>query len=219
MGKTVYLSHSLAADTPSYGGAGEIRIGIEKSLRAGDSCNTQRWDISNHAGTHIDAPRHFYEDGQTVDSFPPEHWICHGVAVLHLPLAAPRWIGPEDIKGIPSDIDCLLVKTGFQSRRKEAAYATDNPGLSAELAFMLRNAFPALRFVGMDFISVSRFTDRHGGRAAHKAFLDPARPILPIEDMDLSSLRAGAGIHRLWVVPVRVAGADGAPVTVFAELA
>lgn len=220
MGKYVYLSHPLSADTPGYGGvAGAVKIGIEKSIRAGDSCNNQRWEISNHAGTHIDAPRHFYDNGKTVDVFPPEFWVCHNVAVLHLPLSASRWVGPEDVTGMPVNIDCLLIKTGFQNKRKDAAYTADNPGLPAELAFSLRKTFPALKFVGMDFISISRFTDRAGGRAAHKAFLDPARPILPIEDMDLSPLKPESAVHRLWIAPVRVAAADGAPVTVFAELA
>lgn len=219
MGKYVYLSHPLSLDTPNYGGGNDVRISSVRTIATGDSCNMQRWDISNHAGTHIDAPRHFYDGGETLDAYPPEFWLCNSVGILHLPLTPARWITPEDITGIPTGIEGLLIKTGFQSRRKEAAYAIDNPGLSAELALSLRERFPALKFVGMDFISISRFTDRLGGRAAHKAFLDPARPILPIEDMDLSPLRLDTTIQRLWVVPVRVAGADGAPVTVFAELA
>lgn len=218
-GKMIYLSHPLSGSTPGYGGTHEVVIRREKEIRQGASCNMQRWDFSNHSGTHLDAPRHFFDEGMTVDAFPPDYWVCGKVGVLFLPLQESRWIGPEDMgTALDPAIECLLIKTGFQRHRETASYGTGNPGLSAELALMLRRSYPRLKFVGMDFISVSRFRDREGGRAAHRAFLNPASPIMPIEDMNLAPLQPETKISRLSIVPLRVENADGAPVTVIAEL-
>jgi kynurenine formamidase len=218
----IYLSHVITEDTPSYGGTGKARIILENKISDGKSSNTQRWDISNHIGTHVDGPRHFFADGMTLDEYPPEFWICHIVSLVDVPLDKARWIEPGDIVGkIDPSTECILIRTGWQKHRFEEMYFLDNPGLSADLAKWLRKTFPNLRFVGMDFISISMFQDRPNGRAAHKAFLDSScdgKPILPIEDMDLKHLHGKARITSLVVAPLRVKVADGSPVTVIAQL-
>ena len=134
----------------------------------------------------------------------------------------PRFVEPLDLEGIvDQDTDCILVKTGSQKYRDSEAYFKDNPGLSPELGIWLRNRFPSVKFIGMDFISVSRFSHREQGRKAHSEFLKPVppgKPILPIEDMDLSQISEDVKIQNVWIFPLRVDGADGAPVTVVAEL-
>lgn len=218
----IYLSHVVSESTPVYGGGVGAKIVRNRAIEQGDGCNTQLWELPNHVGTHIDAPRHFFADGPTIDSYPPEFWICNNVAFVTIHLEAARWIGVEDMRGkFRMDADCLIIKTGFQKWRGGDVYCLDNPGLSAGLAEWLRENCPNLRFIGMDFISVSRFSDREGGRAAHREFLNPpltGNPILPVEDMDLSLLHDGQRIDSILLVPVRVAATDGSPVTVIAEI-
>lgn len=220
----VFLSHSLSQTTPGYGGGQGFHSSSDKKQAAGDSCNTQKWSLSNHIGTHVDAPRHFFEIGAAVDHYPADWWVFHDVAVCAVPVGGKgRWIGPEDVAGLVGmDDEAALIVTGFEGLRDATAYWEDNPGLSPELGFWLRRNRPALRLVGVDFISIARLADREKGRESHRVFLDPAgdgHPILPVEDMRLSPLENGRRkIKRMVVSPLRVVGADGAPVTVIANV-
>lgn len=218
----IYLSFPLSERTPVYGGGAGIKIKQNKSILNGDSCNTEEWNIPNHIGTHIDAPRHFFEEGKTIDEYPPEFWICNNVKVINCSIEEARWILPEDLEGkIDSEIDCILIRTGFQKFRDEELYYKDNPGLSPELAKWLRSYYPVVKFVGVDFVSVSRILDREKGRMTHRELLQPGPPgcpILPIEDMDMSFLSSDVAIDELRIFPIRVLGADGAPVTIVAEI-
>jgi len=68
----------------------------------------------------------------------------------------------------------------------------------------------------MDLISVTSREHREEGRAAHRAFLDPAgegNPVLLIEDMALAHVRGA--LRAVCVSPLRVRDADGGPCTVF----
>jgi arylformamidase len=218
----LYLSHVLSEAAPGYGGGGKTRFVSENKISEGKSSNTQRWDISNHIGTHVDAPRHFFNEGKTVDDYPPDFWVCKNIALVEVPLEQARWITADDIGGETDPLaECILIRTGWQKHRGAEPYFSDNPGLSADLAKAMRGKFAKLRFVGMDFISVSRFQDRENGRAAHREFLGSSAhggPILPIEDMDLERLPGNARINSMIVAPLRVKGADGSPVTIIAWL-
>lgn len=220
--KNIFLSYILSEKTPNYGGAKSISINFEKQIKKGDSSNTSLWSFPNHLGTHVDAPRHFFDKGETIEKFNPDYWKCEKISVLQIPLSKPRWITPKDINmEIPNDIECLLLVSGFHKFRNEKIYFEDNPGVSPEFAEYLRTEYLSLRFLGMDFISVSRFSDRGPGRITHKILLNPdppGNPILPIEDMDLSSLEPDVKLDKISIFPLRVDQADGSPVTVIGEL-
>ena len=78
--------------------------------------------------------------------------------------------------------------------------------------------------IGFDFVSLSCFQARDLGRRAHRAFLaqrpdgleEVAAPILVIEDMHLAELDVAP--RRVVIAPLMYDAADGAPVTVIAEL-
>ncbi len=219
----VFLSYSLDANTPHYGGASQgLLVDGIKRIDRGDTANVQQWTLQNHAGTHIDAPRHFFEQGASADSYPAGFWVCREVAIVECLLPEGRLLAPSDVEGrIARDAECVLIKTGYGLRRHLPEYINDAPGLSPELCTYLRREYPDLRFVGFDFISVTRLGDRPAGRAAHRILLDPeapGSPLLPIEDMDLSSISVGRRVRRMVISPLRVAGADGAPVTIVAEI-
>ena len=220
--KLIYLSHSLSEMTPSYGGSQGMTVKPQKQISYGDSCNTEVWTLPNHIGTHVDAPKHFFEEGMGIDIYKPEFWICNNIAIIHCPINRPRWILPKDLSdNIDTNHDCILIKTGFQRYRNDIVYYKDNPGLAPELGQWLRKNYPNVKMIGMDFISVSRFSDRDIGRKAHKEFLCPSRPgnsILPIEDMNLSLITNEMKIKILMIFPVRVKEASGAPVTVIAQM-
>jgi kynurenine formamidase len=121
-------------------------------------------------------------------------------------------IRPQDLGQI-SDCELLLIKTGFEKFRYQSLFWKNSPGLSHEVAFMLRKRCPSLKAVGMDFISVGNIKHKEMGKMAHKAFLK--NNILLIEDMKLSGLLIRAP-DIVIVAPLIVSKADAAPCTIIA---
>lgn len=215
--KTVYLSHPLNINQPVYGGAkGTMEISSLKAIGRGDSCHTFRVAFENHAGTHVDAPAHFFENAPAVVDYPAGFWIFENPQVLEFSVRPAQLLDVGVFEGkVRSSADLLILKTGFQSFRGKEEYACRNPGIAASVGFWLREHFPDLRAVGFDFISLSSYQNRPEGRLAHKAFLDPrgqGHPVVIIEDMDLQ--KDLSGIQRVIVAPLLVDGIDSAPCTV-----
>lgn len=221
--KYVWLSYSLSEKTPAYGGGQGLRVEPVKSIAKGDSCNTAIWHLPNHIGTHVDAPKHFYETGKGIDAYKPGFWLFDQVCVVTVHLEAiPMMICPEHvipfIKGEP---DMILIKTGMGRFRGQSTYWEANPGLNPGLGRILRDCYPSLRAVGVDFISISSWGDRIAGREAHREFLNPAysgAQIVLIEDMDLSPLINNIRVNKVIALPLRVENGDGAPCSVIAEV-
>ena len=116
------------------------------------------------------------------------------------------------------EYDMLVVKTGICNNRKKEVFWKTNYGFDPSIANYLRNKFSNVRVIGFDSVSVSSFANRILGRESHKAFLDPKNPILLLEDMNLTSLDTNSKIHKLDIVPLRIAKCDGLPCTVVAEI-
>ena len=217
----IYLSYTLNENTPVYGGGESLRIEQIKDMEQGDSCNTQYWKLPNHLGTHIDAPKHFARSGKSIEDFNADFWVSKRPYWIDIkPINEKEIINSDYLNSfsIPEDIDLLLIKTGFGSWREDESYYCKNPGFAPELADYLRDRFHNLKMIGFDVISLSSFSSRNLGRKAHKQFLDHEKPILPIEDMNLSSLESEVTLKKVFIVPICVQGADAAPSTIIAEI-
>lgn len=212
------LSFPLSEQTPLYGGATGVIVEQKSRIGSGSSSNTQVWSFPNHSGTHIDAPRHFIEDGKTLTDYSASFWVFEQPQLLDIPCEQGTLITVEHVTGrIVGKPDLLLLRTGFEQHRGERLYWENNPGLGPDLGLFLREEYPSIRVVGLDAISVSRWQDRPTGRIAHRAFLGNegmGNPILLVEDMRLSA--CPSAIEKVVIAPLLVQDADGAPVTVFA---
>lgn len=221
MSNFVLLSHVLKQDTPSYGNRDKVIIRVNSAIKAGETANSSCLVLSNnHIGTHVDVPRHFSIDGKRTIDYPISDYVFEKCQVIDLPKTNACLIGPNDFDNIDidSDIELLLIRTGFENLRGQDAYWNDNPGLAPELADYLRERFPKLCCVGFDFISVTSWKHRAEGRLAHKAFLAPengSKEIWAIEDMSLKD--APANLKRVIVAPLMVEDGNGTAVTVIAE--
>lgn len=220
MSEMIFLSHFYDENTPGYGGKKDFSLEHTKCLKDGHSCNQLKITLSNHVGTHIDTPFHFFQTGKTLSDYPANFWKFSKINLIDLSLTPSELITSTHIAGkINPDCDLLLLRTGFEKQRQEEIYWKENPGLSAELGNYLRENFPNIRAIGGDFISATSFTKRAEGKLAHEAFLSPDKkhnPILIIEDMKLSSLNSNP--QMVIVAPLLILGADGSPVTVMAQL-
>ncbi|MBI5050046.1 MAG: cyclase family protein [Nitrospirae bacterium] len=172
--------------------------------------------MENHWGTHIDAPNHFFENGLTVNDYPADFWFFKNPMVIHIDLKPGELLccsgWTEEIK---PETDIILFKSGWGSLRKTEKYSIDNPGIHPEVGFFLREQYPSIRTVGIDWVSISSFKNREAGWQVHRAFFNPDGandPVLIIEDMDLShDLKE---LREVWAAPLRVEGIDSAPCTV-----
>jgi kynurenine formamidase len=143
--KIVDLTRELYLRTPSYPGHPPT---IHATWKTHEESCTESGNVhglasmfvsmSDHAGTHIDAPRHFGKNGIPIDQYPLENCIVPGIC-LDLRHIAPRAeITSSDLEtavrkaGVPvPEGGTVLLCTGHHERtfpRKE--YSTDNSGVN-----------------------------------------------------------------------------------------
>ena len=218
--RIIFLSHVIDVDTPSYGNRDKFIVEQISEVKQGKSANSSKWTFtSNHLGTHVDVPKHFFDNGKTITDYYPQEWIFKKIQIIDVPCEKADLIGIAEIEHkIESDIDLLLIRTGYEKYRSKDKYWNDNPGLTPELGFWLRENFRIIRAVGFDFISLSSWKFRDVGKEAHKAFLDPqgvSDQILIIEDMKLGCIEKAS---KVIVAPILVEYSNGAPVTIIAEI-
>ncbi len=215
---TVFLSHFMSKATPGFGGSCVFESKVASSISLGRSSNSSIWTFNNHCGTHIDVPYHFSDTGKTLSEYSAGDWIFNSPYLIDYEAKENELIEPSDwLESVPADTDLLLIRTKFEMYRTHTRYWQNNPGLSGNMARWLRTNRPLIRAVGFDFISLTAFQNREAGRQAHREFLCEERgaPILIIEDMALR--QCPTELKRVVVAPLLVEGADGGPVTVFAE--
>jgi kynurenine formamidase len=217
--RLIWLSHILDEDTPLYGGASGINIEVDRALAGGDSCNTTVLTFPSHAGSHVDAPYHFLKEGKTVDLLPPETWVFTAPLLIDMHISPTTLIEPDFFSlrlSSYDSTDLILLRTGFERFRGGPVYWEDGPGLSPLLAKEIRQIFPQLRAIGIDFISISSQHHREQGRLAHRAFLE--QKILLFEDLSLLGVNLETQLAMVVALPLRVKGGDGAPCTILGWL-
>lgn len=218
--KIIYLSYLIDAHTPTYGNRYNVELIRKSDIGRGDTANETHFRSTLHVGTHIDFPFHFYENGQTLEDFPAEFWFFnHPLLVEVKPesLILEREIIArlEQLDGI-QETDILLIKTGQCYLRNSRQYWEENIGVSPKVYDYLQEKMPEVRILGFDSISVSSFQHREIGRESHKKFLNPHKPVLLLEDMDLRNLENKYDLVHVVVAPAMIAGVDGVPCTVIA---
>ena len=62
------VSVPLAVGVPTYPGNPAFQFEPVKRLANGDSANVSRMVMGTHAGTHVDAPLHFFDDGAPTEA-------------------------------------------------------------------------------------------------------------------------------------------------------
>ncbi len=211
-----YLSYPFTAVMPVYGNPQEkLQWEKLKCPTRGDSCSTYRMTFENHWGTHVDAPAHFFEGSRTVADYPADFWLFKKPQLIKVELKAGELLRVSHLKKISKQTDLLLFRSGWFKKREHADYALRNPGVHAEVGVHLREQYPNVRAIGFDWISLSSRLDRKMGREAHRVFLNPTKPgkpVLIIEDMDLSA--ASFALKQVQVAPWLIRGLDSAPCTV-----
>ena len=70
--KLIDVTVPLDANVPLYPGNTPFSLEAIKRIRRGDSSNVSTLHMSAHAGTHVDAPRHFFDEAPGTEAIPLE---------------------------------------------------------------------------------------------------------------------------------------------------
>src|SRR5439155_9474178 len=130
---------ALDAQHPTYPANTQFALEPIKRVARGDSSNVSTLHLSAHAGAHIDAARHFFDEG-LADT---------------LPLFAPHDLS-EDVR--------VLIKTANSRFWGSPDFHTDYVGVTESGARHLVEH--GIKVVGVDYLSVEEF--KKPGAPAHR---------------------------------------------------
>src|SRR4051794_26137184 len=106
--KLLDVTVPLDASLPVYPGNTPFTLEPIKRIAAGASSNVSTLHLSAHAGTHVDAPRHFFDDGAGVETLAIE-LLCGRARVLNV--TSRSRIEAADLRDLSHEDVRVLIKT------------------------------------------------------------------------------------------------------------
>lgn len=176
------------------------------SVEEGDLVNTSSIYMSTHTGTHVDAPRHMYSKGKSLDNLPLEI-LLGSVKVIELNVT--KVINKEQLINYNlQGVKRLLVKTRNSQILNNNKFVDNYVYFSLEAAQYLVEC--GCKLVGIDYLSVDPPGDK---LPAHEVLL--SADVIIVEGLDLSQVPEGA--YQLICLPLKIADCDGAPARVILQ--
>ena len=185
-----------------YPGNPEIDITLQQAVAKGAGANVSAIRFGSHTGTHADASRHFFDDGQPVDQIPLDRLI--GPALLVSFPDDVRAVGAAELKA--RDLrgrTRILLRTRNSALLSQKKFAPDYTYLAPDGAEYLVDK--GVELVGIDYLSIEQFHSGH--HRTHRTLL--AKSVVILEGLDLSAPPPGE--YQLICLPLRIEGCDGAP--------
>ena len=234
--RLIDLTHAFGGETIVWPTEQDFRLVLQQ---AGETANgyyyaSNRLEMAEPGGTHIDAPIHFSKNGQMLDQVPIEHLVGAGVRID----VAPQCASDRDYLVTVQDFEqweashgrilnrsIVLIDTGFgrywpsrqqylgtELRGPEGVKALHFPGLHPEAAaWLVRER--QVKAVGIDTASIdygqsTRFE-------THVALLSRNVPVFE----NLSDLRdlPDRGFDVI-ALPMKIAGGTGGPLRIIAVM-
>jgi len=185
-----------------YPGNPEIVIEPTSQVSKGDSSNVSRLAFGSHTGTHVDAAKHFFDNGSTVDALPLDSLVGPATVIAFpddVMSVTAEHLKQHDLKGVAR----LLIRTRNSGFITDGTFHKDYTYLAPDGAEHIVSL--GVRLVGVDYLSVEQFHSGH--HKTHRTLL--AKEIVIVEGLDLSAVASGT--YDLYCLPLRLAGLDGAP--------
>jgi arylformamidase len=192
------VSVPIRPEMPIYDGNPGVRLTRVQSIEEGDEANVSELDLGVHTGTHVDAPLHFIEGGESAETLPLQVLIGPAHVVDATSLDGP--IDADSLAGIdlPDKAERLILKTRNAELWARDEFTRDFIRLTADGARMLIGR--GVLLVGIDYLSI-------GDQEAHRVLLGSG--IVAVEGLDLREVEPGP--YELMCLPLRLVGSDGAP--------
>ncbi|MDZ7837193.1 MAG: cyclase family protein [Actinomycetota bacterium] len=168
--------------------------------------NLERVITSTHQGTHIDAPYHFFYEGQTIDKVDLDRFVVRAIKVDLTHKKPKEAINIEDLKQYESSIDrglSVLLHTGWDKVFPEKEFFSDFPFVSVELTnWAVEKKIPLL---GMDMPT----PNRNKWKLVHQTFLK--NNILVVEGL-ANMEQLGNEEFTFFALPLKLKGCGGSPI-------
>lgn len=202
--KVYDISLTLKPELPVWPGDPRICMERIQKIENGDPVNVTRVDFAVHAGTHVDAPVHWLPGTNGVDKLPLEALVGPAL-VVELPDSV-ELITAEVLAGenLPTTVERILFKTRNSTywSKPELEFQTNFVAVDAGAAQELLKR--GVKLVGIDYLSVAPFDY---SRLTHEILLGEG--VVLLEGVNLTGVKAGW--YELYCLPIKLAGADGAP--------
>jgi arylformamidase len=196
------ISVPIASGGVTYPGNPPIEITPQQEIARGGSSNVSHISFGSHTGTHIDAPKHFFDDGVGVDSIALE--ILMGDAMLVDVGSEAMSVGERELRLHElTGYARVLIKTRNSSFIRQREFVRNYTYLAPDGAEYLAEL--GVKLVGIDYLSIEQFHSGH--HRTHRTLLE--RGIVIVEGLDLSAPPNGP--YELRCLPLRLVGLDGAP--------
>ncbi|HKJ26807.1 MAG TPA: cyclase family protein [Anaerolineales bacterium] len=203
--RTYDITLTISPDLVVWPGDPPVEISMTETIAEGADANVSRIQMGVHTGTHIDAPRHYLEDGKTIDDLDLD-MLCGRVYVLHV---------PEEVNLITKEV---IEESRIPPRTKRVLFRTRNSNLwqsgnhtefDQEFVALAPDACELLiqrgvKLIGVDYLSVAPYND---GVPTHVTLLQAG--IVIVEGLDLSAVSQGR--YTMYCLPLKIAGVEGAP--------
>ncbi|MDD5109683.1 MAG: cyclase family protein [Patescibacteria group bacterium] len=199
------LTRTLTDHIAVYPGDPAVHLADVATL-AKDGYRGSRIDAGVHAGTHLDAPAHFIENGKRVDEMDAARLIGRGRLVDARKFRTIDAHLLEELTVEPGDI--VLIWTGWSKKFGDPKYFTDFPELTAELAKRIIAAGAVM--VGLDSPSPDR-----PPHAVHRLLMQA--DIAIVENLTGLELLASATPFEVVALPAKW-HTEAAPVRVVARI-
>ncbi len=202
--RLIDVSVPLRSGVPTYPGNPEFELQPVKRIAEGGSSNVSRVVLGTHSGTHVDAPRHFFDEGAGVDRLPLDLLIGRARVVA---ITRRGGIDEPDLADsrLREDIRVLL-KTPNSALWNSNQFHQDYTYLTeAGARYLVQQG---VKVIGIDYLSVEQF--KKAGAPAHHTLLSEG--VVIIEGLNLAE--ADPGMYEMYCLPLPIAGADGAPARV-----
>jgi Predicted metal-dependent hydrolase len=186
---------------------------IKKISQLGvDPIQVSEYKLSSHTGTHLDAPRHIYQSGMTIDQIPLER-LAGRCIVINVPKPPFTLITIQDVLDSGLDVrpgDFVFFHTGCGAKFGRPEYF-NHPSISLELAEWL--VAKKVGIIGIDCSTVDLANNQRQpgfNFPIHHLLLE--NEILIIEHLNLEKV-SSREIY-VYCFPISIKDADGSPVRV-----
>lgn len=226
--KIIDLSRELYHRAPTYPGQPPLIHGVWKTHEEAfvDSGKVHGNSVmflsmSDHCGTHIDAPRHFGETGTPINEYPLENCYVKGICLDLTHIEPKAEITAEDLEAaveqagvaIPKQGTVLLCTGHHERTYPSRAYSTDNSGVNVAATKWL--AAQEIVHFGIDSMRPGP-AEGPVNALVHKACLELG--ITHIESLCNLEQLIGVGEFRFIGLPLKFRGGTGSPIRAVALL-
>ncbi len=190
-----------------------VEIAPAKSID-NDGWNATTLQLYSHAGTHMDAPKHFLPNGAALDE--QDLSVCCGWArIVNLAPIAPKQLHTiEDVTTAIGEVypgDRLLFRTDWHKQFGTSGYRDKLPRVSLELARWLVERGVAM--IGVEPPSVADVNNMQELTEVHQTLFRGG--VLIVEGLANLDQLTQAEVEFI-ALPLRILGGDGCPVRAIA---